>query len=311
VIKEFAGLLRATWVEYERDRARYLAVAMIYYAGVSLIPLLVLLLSGLGLLVRFWPTAVTAEQDVLAAVEGYVGPDGLALAQSLLDKLQQESYIAMFVGLAGIVFTSTNLFKQLRLAFRAIWHHEPVLTSGSVRAVVRTTVLEQAIAFVMVLGGGALLLAALVLVGSTRWLNEQIFDALSSLPLLSKIAGYLVTATGGLVLAIVTFWPLFKFLPPVRIPWHTAWPATLLSAVAWVLAIEFLSLYGRFFGDSTTGAIGGLFAALLWMNTVSQVLFFGAELCKVQESQHPPLAVKTRGPSAPSAPTPSSRRYTG
>src|SRR5215510_9764243 len=129
---------------------------MIYYAGVSLIPLLVLLLSGLGLLVRFWPTARWAEQDVLAAVEGYIGPDGLAVAQSLIEQLRQESYIAMFVGLAGILFTSTNLFKQLRLAFRAMWHYEPVLTSGSVRAVVRTTLLEQAIAFVMVLGGGAL-----------------------------------------------------------------------------------------------------------------------------------------------------------
>src|SRR5262245_47083389 len=186
---------------------------MIYYAGVSLIPLLVLLLSGLGLLVRFWPTAVTTERDVLATVGGYIGPEGLAVAQSLLEILRQESYIAMFVGLAGIVFTSANLFKQLRQAFRAVWRYEPVLTSGSVRTVVRMSILEQAIAVVMVLGGGALLLAAVVLVSSTRWLSERLFDVLSDLPLLSQFAAYLVTTTGGLVLAIITFWPLFKFLP--------------------------------------------------------------------------------------------------
>jgi len=282
VIKRFAGLLRAAWVEYERDRARYLAIAMIYYAGVSLIPLLVLLLSGLGLLVRFWPTAVTAERDLLSAVEGYIGPYGLTAAQALLETLGRESYIAMFVGLVGIVFTSANLFKQLRQAFRAIWRHEPVLTSGPLRTVVRTTILEQAIAVVMVLAGGALLLAAMVLVASTRRLNERVFDVLGAVPVLGQIAGYLVTLTGGLILAIITFWPLFKFLPPVRIAWRAAWPATLLSAVAWVLAIEFLSLYGRLFGDSATGALAGLFAALVWVNTVSQVLFFGAELCKVQ-----------------------------
>ena len=282
MIKRFAGLLRAAWVEYERDRARYLAIAMIYYAGVSLIPLLVLLLSGLGLLVRFWPTAVTAERDLLSAVEGYIGPYGLTAAQSLLETLGRESYIAMFVGLVGIVFTSANLFKQLRQAFRAIWRHEPVLTSGPLRTVVRTTILEQAIAVVMVLAGGALLLAAMVLVASTRRLNERVFDVLGAVPVLGQIAGYLVTLTGGLILAIITFWPLFKFLPPVRIAWRAAWPATLLSAVAWVLAIEFLSLYGRLFGDSATGALAGLFAALVWVNTVSQVLFFGAELCKVQ-----------------------------
>jgi len=282
VIKRFAALLRAAWVEYERDRARYLAVAMIYYAGVSLIPLLVLLLSGLGLMVRFWPTAVTAERDVLAAVEGSIGPGGLSMAQTLLDTLIRESFIAMLVGLAGIAFTSTNLFKQLRQAFRAIWRHEPLLTSGSLRTVVRTSLLEQVIAFIMVLGGGGLLLAALVLIASTRWLSERLFHVLGDLPLLSRTAGYVVTMSGGLLLAIITFWPLFRFLPPVRITWRAAWPATLLSAVAWVLAIEFLSLYGRWFGDSATGALGGLFAALVWMNTMSQVLFFGAELCKVQ-----------------------------
>src|SRR5262249_20722101 len=144
---------------------------MIYYAAVSLIPLLVLLLSGLGLLVRFWPTAVTAERDLLSAVEGYIGPYGLTAAQALLETLGRESYIAMFVGLVGIVFTSANLFKQLRQAFRAIWRYEPLLMAGSLGTVVRTTILEQVIAFVMVLGGGALLLTAVVLVASTRWLN--------------------------------------------------------------------------------------------------------------------------------------------
>ncbi len=284
MIKEFIALVRSAWVEYERDRARYLAIAMIYYAGVSLIPLLVLLLSGLGLLVRFWPTAVTvtAERDVLATIEEHIGAQGLVMARSLLQTLSQESYVAMFVGLAGIVFTSTNLFKQLRQGFRAIWRYEPVLI-GSLGTVVRTTILEQVIAFVMVLGGGVLLLAAIVLVASTRWINDRLFEVLSHLTLVSEIAAYLVTATGGLALAIITFWPLFKFLPPVKITWRAAWPATLLSAIAWVLAIEFLSLYGRWFGDSATGALGGLFAALLWMNTMSQVLFFGAELCKIQD----------------------------
>ena len=105
------------------------------------------------------------------------------------------------------------------------------------------------------------------------------------------------------MLAIITFWPLFRFLPPVRITWRTAWPATLLSALVWVLAIEFLSLYGRWFGYSATGALAGLFAALLWANTVSQVLFFGAELCKVhhQSTTTRPEVITRTASSAPTA----------
>ena len=53
------NVLRLAWIEYERDRARYLAVAMIYYAIISFMPLLLLLLSALGLLLRF--SAVAAD----------------------------------------------------------------------------------------------------------------------------------------------------------------------------------------------------------------------------------------------------------
>jgi membrane protein len=49
------------WIEYERDRARYLAVAMVYYALVSLVPLLLLMLAGLGLLLRFSTIAADAR----------------------------------------------------------------------------------------------------------------------------------------------------------------------------------------------------------------------------------------------------------
>ena len=43
----FFGLLRTAWQEYERDHARYFAGAMVYYALVSLLPLLLLLLAAL------------------------------------------------------------------------------------------------------------------------------------------------------------------------------------------------------------------------------------------------------------------------
>src|SRR5262249_7466607 len=39
-----ATLLHDAWVEYQRDRARYLAVAIIYYAAICLVPMLLLLL---------------------------------------------------------------------------------------------------------------------------------------------------------------------------------------------------------------------------------------------------------------------------
>ena len=74
-------MLHAAWIEYERDRARYLAVAMIYYALISLVPLLLLLLAALGLSLRFSPIAEEARRRMLLAVEG---AQRIALVEHLL-----------------------------------------------------------------------------------------------------------------------------------------------------------------------------------------------------------------------------------
>lgn len=275
----FVRLLGAAWVEYERDRAGYLAVAMIYYAIVSTIPLLLLLLAALGLLLRFSATAVEARQQVLLGVEASFGPELPRTITRLLNSLEQESIVATVIGLGGLFLGASVLFRHLRLSFRAIWNYEPPLVSGPIRVVVWTTILERVIAFVIVLGGGGLLLMALALIAATQWLDRL----LGSLPLLSHTTEWLLTAVSSLIIATITFACLFRVLPPVSIRWRHVWLAALLCAVSWVVASELLALYGLFFGSSRSayGALGALLAVMLWMNIVSKVLFFGAELCKV------------------------------
>jgi membrane protein len=81
---------------------------------------------------------------------------------------------------------------------------------------------------------------------------------------------------------------LFRFLPPVPLRWRHVWLAAALCAGALIVAAEVPALYGAYFGRSSAfGAIGGALAILLWMNLVSQLLFSGAELCKVVVENHP------------------------
>src|SRR5690606_27737677 len=129
--------LRAAWVEYERDRARYLAAAMIYYALVSLVPLLLLLLAALGLLLRFSTLAADARERLLLGIEAGFGDEIARPATGLLDTLQQESIVATAVGLAGVLYTASMLFRHLRLSFRALWKHSPPLVSGTIAGALR------------------------------------------------------------------------------------------------------------------------------------------------------------------------------
>lgn len=282
------ALLRAAWREYERDHARYFAGAMVHYALVSLVPLLLLLLAVLGLLLRFSDLAVAAEQQVLRAVETSFGEDLRTTIERPLEQLQQESLVATGIGLASLLLTASMLFRHLRLSFRAIWKYAPPLVSGTMRVAVQTTLLEYVIAVAMMTTGGALLLIAFATIAVTQWLG----GLLIKLPLLSDTPAWLLALPGSLAIVGLTFALLFKFLPPVRLPWRHVWLATLLCTVAWVIGAEILVLSGALFGNSLTasGAMGGLLIVMLWMHSVSQVLFFGAEVCKV---------VATEGGGAP------------
>src|SRR5262245_18030863 len=276
--RSLVHLLRAAWVEYERDRARYLAVAMAYNAMVSLIPLSLLLLATLGLLLRISPVAANLRQQMLQSIEASFGTELRLMIGQLLHTLEEGSIVAGVVSLAGLLLTASVLFGHLPLTFRAIWKYQPPLVSGPGRVVVRVTILVKVISFVMVLSAGVLLVAALVLVAVTQWLNRL----LAGLSLPSQ-TGWLLTALSSLILAAITFAPLLKFLPPVPLRWSDVWHAVLLCSVAWVATAEFLTIYGIFFGSSHSayGVVGGVLAFMLVMNFVSQVLFFGAELCKV------------------------------
>jgi len=201
---------------------------MVYYGLVSLVPLLLLLLSGLGLMLRHSGFANAAEQQVLNIIEEHIGADLSVAISQMADSLRQASIVATVVSLIGLLITSSMLFRNLRLSFRAMWKYEPP-------------------------------------------------------PTLADTAAWILALPSPLVVVTVTFAFLFKFLPPVSLKWrHVLLPAV-LCAVAWYIATEVIALYGLFFGSDVNayGALGGLLVFMIWMNVVSQVLFFGAELCKV------------------------------
>ena len=272
-------LLSTAWVEYENDRAMYFAAAMIYYALVSMVPIFLLLTAALGLLLRFSRIALEIQQKFLIRVEASFGAQLPLAIEQFLDSVQKGSIIATVVSVAGVLLAASVLFNHLRLAFRAIWKYKPPLVSGSVSVAIRLTILERVIASVMVLAGGGLLLIALTLIFATERLN----GLLDSLGLHGQITEWFITTSSSLILTAITFALLFKFLPPIVIRWRDVWLATLLCSLAWIAAGEFLALYGFFFerNPNAYGAIGGLLAVLLWMNVISQVLFFGGELCKI------------------------------
>ncbi len=252
-------------------------MAMVYYALVSLVPLLLLLLATLGLLLRVSEMAAATEQQVLRTIETSIGPGTADTIGALLVRLQEGSVVAMGAGVVGLLITGSALFRHLRLGFRALWKHDPPLAAGSVRGAVRDTLIEHATAFLMLLTAGVMLALTLGLIAVVHWLSAR-FDGL---PRFTDTAGWLLALPVSLGLATLTFALLFKYLPPVPLRWRQVGLASVLCGIAWVVGADLMALYASFGDRNPYGAIGGLFVVMLWMNFVSQVLFLGGVLCKV------------------------------
>ncbi len=264
-------LLRTAWREYERDYARYFAVAMIYYALVSLVPLLLLLMAGFGLLLRFSPAVAATQQMLLDNVELTFGNGIGATVERLAHALEQQSFISLSVSLVGLLFTAAVLVRHLQLSFRAIWHYPSILISGSLIEVMLRMMAQKLLAYTLVVGATSVLLLSLVLVAGMNWL-------------MARVGGdWALTIPASLVIVPLMFALMFRYLPPRRLRWRDVWLAALLCGAMWLAAARVLTISSIFLGKNygAYGAIGALLVSMVGLNIASQCLFFGAELCKV------------------------------
>lgn len=273
------NLLRSAWQEFERDYARYYAAAMVFYALIALVPLLLLLLGVLGLVLRHSDFAAATAQQLLQAVEAGFGTPVRETVERLSEQLQQGSVVATIVSLAGLLLAGSKLFHHLRMTFRAIWGYESPLVAGPLARVAWQTFLEKSKSFLVLLASGTVLVLAFLLDGAMHWVALRT----SRLPWLGEPAGTFLAVATLLLLVPSTFALLFRYLPPARLQWRHVWLAAALCGAVWLAGFELFALYeaslGRKFG--AYGALGGLLVAMIWMNVVAQMLFVGAELCKV------------------------------
>src|SRR5262245_52490090 len=170
--RRFVDLMRSTRAEYQRDQARYFAVAMVYYAFISLEPLLFLVATLPGLMLHSTRFAAVAERQILRFVETNFGNDLALTINQRLDSLQQISVIATLLSLAGLMVGASVLFHELRVSFQNIWKHEEPTESGPMPLVyVKRTFREHVVAFAIMGTAGILLIAAFALFAAVQWLT--------------------------------------------------------------------------------------------------------------------------------------------
>lgn len=264
------ALLKDTFVEWNKDHAPRLGAALAYYTVFSLGPLLLIIISLLGLV--FGTSA--AQDQIVGQLQGLVGAEGARFIQDAIASASKPttSIIASVIGIATLLLGAIGVFGQLQDALNAIWHVTPKPGLG-----IREMIKDRVLSFGMVLAVGFLLLVSLVVSAGLTALFKY-FGTLVPMPA-TVAEGVNFFVSFGVITALFAL--IFKYLPDAIIPWRNVWIGAALTSLLFVIGKFVLGFYlGSSSIGSSYGAAGSLVIVLVWIYYSAQILFFGAEFTK-------------------------------
>ena len=264
-------ILKRTFAEWQRDKVPILAAGLAYYTVFAVAPLLIIVIAVL----TFFGQG-GAESTIVDQIRQALGDDVASLIGSMIENRQAQggNVLATVVGVVILLVGATGVFAQLQTALNIIWGVKPDPEKGGVGRMVRVRLAGLG----MVLVIGLLLMVSLVLSTVISALASSAADALPGSGFLWALLDWAVS------LAVITllFALIFKFLPDVRLAWHSVWVGALVTALLFVVGKWALGLYlSRAGVAGAYGAAGSLVVLLLWVFYSAQILLLGGEFTQV------------------------------
>lgn len=267
------GEIKGAWDQYQRDDGPLMSAAVAYYIGLSLFPMLLVLIAGTGLFLRHTSLGQNAEQQVMEAIAANFSPSLAAQVGDALGQVQNKSAIGGPVGLATMLVTMMAAFMQFERAFDRIWNVPQDNSSGLLNTV-RRLVIQRSIAFLALLMLGAFVFLVFVLNVVLTWMRTTTTRFVEIPPVLWNVT-QIVAAIG---LNSLLFTLLYRWLPKVSVRWRDALQGAVLTSILWEIGRQILSafLIGTKY-SSAYGVVGSFIGVLVWCQYAMTNLFFGAE----------------------------------
>jgi membrane protein len=254
-----------------------MAAAVAYYVALSFFPLVLLLISGLGLFFRFAHSGQSAHQAVLTLIESDLSPSARAAVEQALDQVRDRSTVHGPIALAMMLFSAIAGFVQLQQAFDRIGEVPRSEPKGMVGAF-RMVLFERLIAFLM-LFCLALLVAAVFVGTMVLFAMEQYTTGIipGSHYLWRPLQSLVSFGTNTLLFTLI-----YRSLPKKPAPFKYCWRGGVLAAAIWEIGRQILAvvLIGTRY-TAAYGVIGSFLGLMLWCYYGVAVLLLGAEYIEV------------------------------
>ncbi|MBC7968389.1 MAG: YihY/virulence factor BrkB family protein [Fuerstia sp.] len=261
------------WKRWTDDNGSLLAAGVAYYGALSFFPLLLTLISGVGLLLKFTSAGRNAETELLNAVGSQLSPALQVHVAEALDQVRSGAQTTGPIGLVSLLFGAMAIFVQFETAFDIIWNVEPPESRGILSAIWRV-IFHRGLAFLMLCGLGVLLLVILILGIALSAATEY---SSSILPGSDRL--WVVVRLGiPMVLDAAVFALTYRWLPKVHVRWTEAIRGGIFASIIWEIGRYLLThfLIGTRY-SSAYGVVGSFIAVMLWIYYAVTVLFLGAE----------------------------------
>lgn len=242
--------------KYGDDNAGALTVQVTYAMFVTVFPLLLLLVTILGMILA---GDASARQRVLASAFGQFPIVGQQLGHNI-HALRRSSVFGLVVGIVGLVYGTTGLAQSGLYAMEQIWN-----IPGTDRPNLPIRLLRSVL-FLVTLTVGLIVTTALSGFGTfgrhNIWLG---------------IAGELLAA----IVNVGVYFAAFRVLTPKQIPTRSLVPGVVVGGVAWTVL---QALGGYVVGHDLKGssAVYGMFGLVLgliaWIYLGAQITLYAAEL---------------------------------
>jgi membrane protein len=256
-----------SWVDHRGDSK---GAALAFYTLFSMAPILVLAIAVAG----YFFGAEAAQGEIVAQVQGLVGPNGAQAIQSLLAAARDPASgrVATLVASVLLLLGATSVFAELKDSLDELWGiDKPRQSAFSV--ILRTRLLS----FGMVLVLAFLLLVSLIVSAALAVVERYAGGVLGS------FAAVLATTSSLISFGVIAcmFAIIYKTLPDAPLTWRDVWIGAAFTAGLFSLGKHVIGLYlGNSGVASSFGAAGSLIALLLWVYYSAQIFFLGAEFTR-------------------------------
>ena len=245
-----ASTIRSIATVFQEKKVTFLAASIAYYAFLSIIPLLLLILAIGSLL-----GGQAFADRIISLVEGQLSSQGATVIEEALTSPQGRGG-ASVASIVALAWSALKIFRGLDVAFDEVYQSDAE-TSLVQQIVDGLTVMGTVgLAIVLMIGLGAF-------VGRPTLVNIPYFNIIS----------WIVLITG----LIAVFLPFYYVLPPVDVSLSEVLPGTIFASIGWLVLQAVFQLYAANAGRyQAYGVLGAILLFLTWLYFASVLILLGA-----------------------------------